>query len=111
MMHRTLLTVLIIVVGAGALTLVLLYVLPEAFDPFSDPQQVVPLTETPQTGLMSRSPDQSRLEEGTFYIGRLSVEGEYRLRSGSGRKACFVADEKYVPDLPEKERAFCFTNT
>src|SRR3989344_9224351 len=106
MMHRTLLTVLIIVVGAGALTLVLLYVLPEALDPFSDPQQVVPLTETPQTGLMSRSPDQSRLEEGTFYIGRLSVEGEYRLRlpaqagSGAGRNVCFLADEKYVPDLP-----------
>ena len=110
-MNRTLLTALIILAGAGVLTLAFFYVLPEKLDPLSLPQEFVPIDELPQMGLISRSPEQPRAEEGTFYIGRLSVEGEYRLRSGSGQKACFLADEKYVPDLPEKERAFCFTNT
>lgn len=109
-MRRTIFTVLIVLTGAGALTLVLFYMLPEELDPFSMPQEFEPIDELPQMGLMSRAPDQPRGEEGTFYIGKLSVEGEYRLKTGEESKACFLADQEYVPDLPEKERDFCFTN-
>jgi hypothetical protein len=110
-MSRTLTIILVVLACAGAVTLALFYAAPRLPDPFDDPQRTSPISDRPQTGLMSRAPDQERSDEGTAYLGALTVEGQYRVRAGAEKRACFTADKKYEPDLPEKERQFCFTNT